>query len=123
MGDIAAYLAIRAGEYRQYFEECLSVVPQGVYIYRVALVETPSLPDDHHEICKNLTVICSQQYPTVDEPEAWGWIQLEPETKELIGNDLLNGGARPGVWYYMTLSLWKIEPNTVAHRCLKLRKG
>ena len=120
--ELTAFLAIRPGEYRQYFEEYPHIVDkwQGVYVYKVALVETPPLPDDHHTISENLTVICAQKYPTIiDERNLWSWIHLEQHTKEQIGNDLVEWNVQPGTWVYMALSLFQLEPPEY----MKLRKG
>lgn len=112
--EIGHVLALRAGEYLGYWP--MELVTRhwllerfpGSFVYLVSLLETPKLPDTKHDTVWPLGVACLGWYP-VDTPEfgdaAWGWLHLESTTKEVIGNDLVEGGIAPGQWYYMVLSM------------------
>lgn len=96
-------LAIRLGEQIEFSNQPF----EGEEVsYAVALVETPSFPETHHPESDRLAVICAGKY-SVNEGELagrgdfWGWVTLEAETKQFVGEALLEYGARPGDWVYM----------------------
>lgn len=102
-----ATLAIRAWDAKEYFE---AVEPpptlRAEAVYGVALVAAPLLPDSKHPRCAPFSVVCIANYRTLDHPEtAWGWIHLTPETKEEIGDDLVEWGATPGKWYWLVMRM------------------
>ena len=96
-------LALRPGEWSEYLENEPELAPH--QYYAVALVETPDAPGEAHPECGSLAVIAMQRYRCIAGERAgetlWGWIHLVPDTKCLIGSDLVEGGALPGRWYYL----------------------
>lgn len=102
-----ATLAIRDGEGRQYFVGPTPppIIKGDERIYGVALVESPPLPGNRHPRSNPLLVCCIANYPTQDHLEtAWGWIHLTPDTKELIGNDLVELACKVGTWIWLMLT-------------------
>ena len=71
--------------------------------YIVALLETPCFSGEHHPDSKPLTVICASQCykPEGYDNPVWGWMQLAPATKEVIGRMLVECAAPYGQWFYM----------------------
>lgn len=99
----SATLTFRPGE--RFF--IMDFVPDQDACYAVMLLETPAFPGKQHEESHNLSVLAAAKYPTTngksgDEPR-WGWIQLDGETKDMIGNMLIEIKALPGQWYYMLI--------------------
>lgn len=96
-------LALRPGEVMHFSEQRYDQSEA----YVVMLCEVPAFPGASHPEAKNLSVICAGQYSTEDgelDGVAWGWVHLDPGTKELVGHGLEAIGAQPGKWYYMLLS-------------------
>jgi hypothetical protein len=95
-------LSFRPGEHRTYYDEL-----QGDE-YAVMLLDIPSLPEEHHPECMAMTVLCAQQYVCTESERPdellWGWVHLTPDAKEAIGQDLEEGGASKGLWYYMRIT-------------------
>lgn len=90
-------LALRPNEQRLY-----SPTPFEGECYAVMLLETPSPPGAQHPETLNMTVLCAGQYKTlVHDVLDWGWIHLNFDTKEVIGNDMVEENFIPGQWYYM----------------------
>lgn len=97
-------LAFRPGETLYFRNGPLTPDPQvGVRVYRVALIPTPPIAYFTHNEHRNQCVICAEKYPTFSsgsEP-LWGWVDLEPSTKTIIGNHLAELGARDNELFWM----------------------
>ncbi len=99
-----AILTLRPGE--QFF--IMDYAPDQGACYAVMLHETPPFPGIHHEESLSLSVLAAAKYSTEhgksgNEPR-WGWVALDGETKELIGNMLLEMYAQHDQWYYMLIT-------------------
>jgi len=111
--NIEAVLALRPGEYRAYWPVADGPTAKELRerfrtddVYMVALLDTPPIPTPQHEGSVPLGVCCLGWYPTFhDDDPAWGWLHLEYSSKELIGRDLEEAGAKPGEWQHMTLKM------------------
>ncbi len=97
------FLAMRPGEQLHFSE--------GPYdygeTYAVMLLETPKFPGVGHIESKPLSVICAIQHSVIvgDSGEyKWGWVHLEPNTKEIIGAGLTRFNADTNKWYCMLIS-------------------
>ena len=100
------YLALRPGEKAIIYENDGELPPCA---YVVALVDVPPFPGESHPECRPSAVVCAQQYVCSESERPgellWGWVALDPDTKDLIGDLLHEGGAEPGRWYHL-----EIEP-------------
>lgn len=68
---------------------------------------SPSFPGATHAICLPFSVLCCGKYVTLESSpnEAkWGWVELNPDTRNVIGQDLMDMNAEPGRWYFVTVS-------------------
>ena len=93
-------LALRTGEQRLY-----SPIPFEGTCYAVMLLNTPPLPGDKHPESDPMTVICAARYTTISHDALdWGWIHLDFDTKQIIGEDMVDSNFMPGQWYYMIIS-------------------
>ena len=100
----SAFLALRPGEIVHLAETMIDQSGS----YAVMLHETPALPGKQHIESLNLTVLCagwySTEYGASGNEKRWGWVHLEADTKEMIGNALQSIDAIPGQWYYLYIS-------------------
>jgi hypothetical protein len=97
-----AILTARSGEEFYYHEE----KPEQD-CYAVMLHQAPAFPGQSHEECTQFSVLCCGKYITLETSPSeskWGWIELNADTRNLIGSDLLEMNAEPGRWYYLTVS-------------------
>lgn len=99
-------LSLRAGEHKQYFEKYLGQF--GPNVFAVMLSTVPEFPGEAHPEGRNLQVLCASRYKTsagiTPDTLLWGWVHLDPDTKEKIGLDLEAGAAKENVWYFLELS-------------------
>lgn len=68
--------------------------------YIVMLAPVPAMPDPCTTWATPLCVIGAQW-----SDGAWHWMQLAPNTKELIGEHLEQNDAQPGEWYSLLVEL------------------
>ena len=95
--------SFRVGERAGYSEQEPELLPE--QYYAVALIETPGPPGDAHPESRGFAVIAMQRYRAVEGQKPgeilWGWVHITADTKKLIGLDLLENEATPGIWYYL----------------------
>ena len=70
-------------------------------MFAVRLHPAPSFPDD--QPTKPIDVQPFVLIAANDDGGAWGWVNLNQEEKELIGQQLLDD-HRPGHWYWCKLN-------------------
>ncbi len=71
-------------------------------VYAVALFEAPNLERLNvplSEVAKRTGVVCAGI-----TKDGWGWIPLEGNTKDYIGNLLEEVKARPDEWFKLTIT-------------------
>lgn len=84
----------------------MSNKPEQEDYYLVALIPVPAFPGENHPEANGMATICAARYPALSsggEPK-WGWVQLNPDAKNAIGDALLDHPAEIGRWYYMVVS-------------------
>ena len=97
------FLAMRPGEQLHF-----SLIPYDQKAtYAVMLLETPKFPGVGHPESKPLSIICAVQHDVVEGESTkvlWGWVHLEQNTKEVIGQGLEQFNAESNKWYCMLIS-------------------
>jgi len=100
--DFPTVVALRAGESFEIEPWTGDPGDMARPTYAVALFEAPDLA--------KLNIAIS---PTSDPTglalvgltaEGWGWLPVEPNTKEMIGKLLDTAGAKPGEWYRLIIN-------------------
>lgn len=100
----SANLSLRPGEQIH----LMDFIPDQAPAYAVMLLETPGFPGIGHEESRGLSVLACGYYPTIegksgDQPR-WGWVHLDAESKDMVGQALLKLNAQPGKWFYMLIT-------------------
>ena len=64
--------------------------------FLVCLSRTPPLPGalSRHSLSTPFAVLCMARFN-----DGWGWCTLAANTKELVGNALIEAGAEPEYWF------------------------
>lgn len=99
-------LALRFGEFRQYFPWNEGKPPEGDFVYAVALMEAPLPPRPNSSTTEHFGVACCGK---AGRAGTWGYINVEKDTKQVIGADLVDLiKAKVGEWVWLRLST-KVE--------------
>ena len=88
-----ARLQLRAHEKMSFYNHYI------VGSYAFALVPTPAFPGEAHPECSPYTIICAAPYRCTDSKRSgeilWGWVQLDSDTKDIIGETIEEEGIEP----------------------------
>lgn len=78
--------------------------PTPAMTIQVMMVVVPDLPigDDWNDDCLPYAIVGMDKYE-----KGWGWIELEGDSKNEIGQYMMDWEAETNVWYY--LSIYKLE--------------
>lgn len=94
-------LALRTGD-TYALEKWTGPGDLSVPTYAVALFEAPSLLvlDVPVSLVANPTGVVAAGLTQ----DGWGWVPLEPHTRDYLGDFLDKVGARPGEWFKLTIT-------------------
>ena len=93
----APVLAFRQGERPRFFKECPG---SGVEVFAVALVQLPELPLPREPHTSSVSVVCACRQGMDNN---WGWVQMEPGSKEIVALELEQWRFQLGQWVYLKM--------------------